>query len=268
MKTAEFKMIDPALATYMLSRNVSNRPLKMNRVNEYYQDMIRGRYKEGTAETIKMSDKNHLLDGQHRLTALVKAGVTLEFLVAEGLDESIFDVLDTGGNRSASDIFSLGEVPNYTQTSTMIRKYLNFKSGKHCDGSTRENVTNALLFESYNLRPDFYQEVIKLSQRLRVKSALVVDGSLISSFICFFSDRNEEQAISFMKELCREIPSTNPTIDTLYNVFVKDKMSNSKKINATSKHAFITKAWNAYRSNKVLKVFKFDSKNEEFPTAI
>jgi hypothetical protein len=56
-------------------------------------------------DTIRFSSKR-LLDGQHRLHAIIQSGVTIWALIVEELDDKIFDTIDTGRMRGPGDILS------------------------------------------------------------------------------------------------------------------------------------------------------------------
>lgn len=101
----QMKMFDvtPAVARQWLDRNIGNRPITTSAVNRYARDMIGGKWRM-TGDPIRFSKTGKLIDGQHRLTAIVKTGVTVSCVVMTGLDDEIFDVIDTGRSRSKSDV--------------------------------------------------------------------------------------------------------------------------------------------------------------------
>jgi hypothetical protein len=104
------KLITPARASELLQSNVKNRTPKNPVVSKYARDMANGKWKNDTFELIKISRSGVILDGQHRLMAVVKANIPIYFHVVEGVDDSVFDVLDTGSNRNASDVFKINNI--------------------------------------------------------------------------------------------------------------------------------------------------------------
>jgi hypothetical protein len=105
----EFKkeLITPSRAKELLEANINNRRVKDEVVNRYAQDILAGRWKEDTGEVIKISKSGIVLDGQHRLYAIIKANTPIFLHIVYGIDDSVSDVLDTGSVRSASDVFKL-----------------------------------------------------------------------------------------------------------------------------------------------------------------
>lgn len=68
-------------------------------VTAYAEDMAAGRWKEN-GETIKFDSEGRLIDGQHRLAAVVRANTPIQFFVVRGLDNSVMDTIDYGVKRS------------------------------------------------------------------------------------------------------------------------------------------------------------------------
>lgn len=79
--------VSPEVAQKLLSNNPENRPIEEDRVREYADKMRRGEWKEkmhGGSPLIVMKE-GELINGQHRLMAVVKYGksVCMQVLVYE-----------------------------------------------------------------------------------------------------------------------------------------------------------------------------------------
>ena len=96
MNTITFntELITPQMAKALLESNTNNRRPKSPIIMRYASDMQKGLWKQNTAEFIKISKSGQILDGQHRLMAVIKSNTPIIFQVARGLDDNIFDVLD------------------------------------------------------------------------------------------------------------------------------------------------------------------------------
>lgn len=95
--------IGPDTAAEMLRSNHTNRPLRPKKVRQYVEDMTAGRWKD-SFDPIRFGRSGRLIDGQHRLHAIVAAGVTLQMLVVYDVDDSAFDVFDNGAPRTLADM--------------------------------------------------------------------------------------------------------------------------------------------------------------------
>lgn len=99
----EQRLITPELASELLNHNDANRPLRAGRVEFIAQAIKRGEWKV-THQPIAISPSGRVLDGQHRLWAIVESGIACEMLVATDVPENTFDCIDLGTKRSITDI--------------------------------------------------------------------------------------------------------------------------------------------------------------------
>lgn len=77
---------------WLSTANVKNRKLRVRTVDAFAADMRRGKW-HTTHQGIAFDEAGNLLDGQHRLAAIVKSGCTIEILVTTGIPKS------SGGGR-------------------------------------------------------------------------------------------------------------------------------------------------------------------------
>lgn len=101
--------VDPGLAAHWLQNNFVNRPLTEDTVRSYARDMVNGVW-VATHQGIAFNDLDHLIDGQHRLSAIVMCGLTIRMMVTFGLPSRIagramttMDAVDRGKTRSVAD---------------------------------------------------------------------------------------------------------------------------------------------------------------------
>ena len=95
--------ITPDLAREWMARNIGNRPASQAHVAKLVKAINEGHWKM-TGDPIRFSKTGKLLDGQHRLQAIINSGRTITCIVMEGLEDEIFDVLDSGKGRQKSDV--------------------------------------------------------------------------------------------------------------------------------------------------------------------
>ena len=84
--------VTPELAKEYLAKNTHNRPVQLAHVRALAADMRAGRW-HNTHQGIAFSADGVLLDGQHRLLAIIEAGTTVVMLITMGLDpEALFGI--------------------------------------------------------------------------------------------------------------------------------------------------------------------------------
>lgn len=120
--------ITPEVAKSYLQHNHKNRPLNQARINYYADQMGKGAWKLN-GEAICFDVSGNLVNGQHRLEAIVKANVPVEMLVCRNVDEGSFRTYDSGANRSAGDVFALCDILNATSISALVRRFYLLHTG-------------------------------------------------------------------------------------------------------------------------------------------
>jgi hypothetical protein len=102
-----YENITPALAAEMLRGNSNNRKLRKDAIQHMASEMSAGRWVT-THQGIAFDDNGRLLDGQHRLHAIIKAGVSVVFSVSRGVPTDSFRVMDgasaSAGLRTLKDV--------------------------------------------------------------------------------------------------------------------------------------------------------------------
>lgn len=101
---ARIETITPEIATAYLKKNVKNRHVRKNTITKYARDMKNGKW-QLNPQGISFYEDGSLADGQHRLMAVVSAGVPVDFLVVYDVpNEST--ILDYGMKRRIPDILT------------------------------------------------------------------------------------------------------------------------------------------------------------------
>lgn len=94
--------VTPRMAKDWLSTNCENRTLSSDWVDKLARDMANGDF-PNVGETIKFDQDGNLIDGQHRLSAVVQSGRQIEFIVVEGIDRDHRYKMDKQRRRTAAD---------------------------------------------------------------------------------------------------------------------------------------------------------------------
>lgn len=98
--------ITPTQAAEWLKRNTRNRPICLPDVDRYRRDLERGNWIT-THQGVAFALDGTLIDGQHRLTAIVEAGVGAEMPVFENLSLDAIAVIDDHRVRRIRDRVAL-----------------------------------------------------------------------------------------------------------------------------------------------------------------
>ena len=171
MKTSIFETITPELAEVYLSRNAEGqRKINPNRVADYAADMGKGLW-VANGEAVIFDDAGRLIDGQHRLSAIIRAGVPVEMLVVRGVEGKSFQTIDQGFSRTLKTL--AGCSSQEATIAKAICAYDHFGTvPKALRPNTSANRTNPLtkpmIAEWYADNVELVAGTTKMVQRLRV----------------------------------------------------------------------------------------------------
>lgn len=155
--STHLERITPKQARIWLeAMHARQRPVAASRVNVYAADMKTGRWLQ-TGESIKFDREGDLLDGQHRLRAIIEAGVTIEMLVIRGLPRESFKAIDTGKVRSGGDALVIegidGGVAKIAATASSLSQQYGAGLIPGSRGGMQGRVSNSDLIEFIRENP-------------------------------------------------------------------------------------------------------------------
>lgn len=94
--------IKPSYAAKLLKKNPKNRVLSDSLVRRYAEAMRKEKWRFN-GEAVIIANDQSLLDGQHRLAAIVRSDKAQKMVVVTGVDTDVFGTIDIGKKRSAGD---------------------------------------------------------------------------------------------------------------------------------------------------------------------
>lgn len=124
------EVITPSVAKQMLEGNIDNRKLRSFRVSQYADAIKRGMW-DIQNDAITISKTGKLLNGQHRLSAIVEANTSIQCLVLRGVDDETYSSIDSGLARSVNDALSqaMGNGVNVSHISPIAKMLIAFDCG-------------------------------------------------------------------------------------------------------------------------------------------
>lgn len=94
--------ITPETAARYLESNLGNRKMRAHKIKQFASDMKNGRWML-THQGIAFFDDGGLMDGQHRLAAVVESGVPVRMVVMRGFGRIVAHAIDSGTKRNEVD---------------------------------------------------------------------------------------------------------------------------------------------------------------------
>lgn len=130
-----FEVVDisPAMAQQWLEKNLDNRKISQSSVEAFAKVMKAGGWQVNN-QAIAFDTDGNLIDGQHRLWAIVEANISVRISVAHNVSKDAIKTIDRGRTRSISEVLRRdGEVPSPKRVSAWCngeRQLLTNSAGK------------------------------------------------------------------------------------------------------------------------------------------
>jgi hypothetical protein len=124
----EVMQITPEMAADWLGRKRRNRNIRQRNVDAIARDITSGRWRLN-GDSVKFGPDGLLDDGQHRLMAVVQAGIAVPMLVMHGLSEEARHTVDSGMSRKYADMLAMAGYSQYGVLSSTVRRMWHWDHG-------------------------------------------------------------------------------------------------------------------------------------------
>lgn len=101
------EVITPVMANALLNGMRRNRQCRLMRVEQIATAMRTGSYNGLNGETVVIDEDGCLIDGQHRMKAIIAANMPVKMLVARGVSAAAQDTIDQGLARTSGDVLGM-----------------------------------------------------------------------------------------------------------------------------------------------------------------
>jgi hypothetical protein len=251
--TASVVFVTPDMAKRWLKLNTHNRKVRDADVRRYARDMASGDWSL-TGEAVKFDAAGTLLDGQHRLAAIVLSGATVPLFVIRGVDSEAQAHMDTGRKRTASDVLSLSGETHSSLLAATARLALGVNLGGSNIG--RYEASHAEITEFVNDNPGLRYAVDFIRQYARRTDC----PPAIAAYAFWRMARIDTmEAGQFWMAAADKIGlrQGDPTI-ALTNRLAEARR-NRQRLSKEAYLSLIFRAWNARRAGKSLSLLRVNS---------
>jgi hypothetical protein len=253
--------VTPSLAAKWLQSNQRNRPLSKRHWQFLASVMTAGDYILN-GETIIFDSDNMLMDGQHRLHAVVESGVTIDALVVRGIDAQAFNTLDGGRARTTGEVLAMEGEVNSNALAGAVSQLVQFidRGGvMYSSGSGASNVRKAT--------PRLTERVLSVHPGLRESVAAMRTSPVYRNqqgyvLHYLFGIVDKQLADDFVSVLCNGSSDVGRPFNIIRESLIRTHLTTSLRCAFAGK---CVKAFNAERSGDRPKMFKIGDR-EDFPT--
>lgn len=252
--TASVVFVSPEMAQRWLDEyNVRNRHIRPATVRKYARDMADGRW-QLSGEGIKFGTNGKMLDGQHRLSAIVASGQTVPMFIMRGIDPSAQRVMDTGRARTASDALAMKGDRHTATLAAAARLALGIESGMPNPGSYE--ATHGEIEAWVEANPDIHeacQVASAVARRTDCPPAVVAYSYWRMAKI------SRQDAASFWVAAADKVGlSYGDPVVAMTNRFAEARR-NREQLGKRAYLSVIFRCWNYRRNGKTMRLAKVNS---------
>lgn len=256
--------ITPELAQHYLTFNRNNWDVIPARIEGYADEMRRGEWKEN-GSTIVFSKSARLIDGQHRLQAILKAGVSIFMLVVYGCDEDSQVTIDVGRTKKAKGVMVVEGLPTWEAgvAGTALHTIINHANGLPLSSNVRRN--NREIQNYYLEFPAVKASVTAVSELPRKGVLITHSKALVLHYL--FAQKDVPAADEFMQRLF--LGDSLARSSPIYQLRQKlnEARIGGKRYSLREEYHACIKTWNAVRARKSMSSARslFPSSDEPLP---
>jgi hypothetical protein len=246
------------MATQLLDSNNLNRP-----ISDQHVQRIAGQIREGkwrfNGDTIKISEDESVLDGQHRLWAVMESKTAVETILVRGLKREAFTTIDTIRRpRSGGDTIALsGIVLHRNQIAMALSWLLRWQRGViHEYKAPQHRIENSDIEAAFTAHPGMAR-ALEVASKVRA----IANPAVIGFAYYAMANQNTEVAEKFIYVMRDPAGvGVNYPFFRLRSYFVTDRTHRKDPVMSI---ALIFKAANAVCEGREMQVLAWRSQGEK-----
>ena len=250
--------ITPKLAAEMLAHNVRNRRSQRVTVSHYARQMTEGLW-EVNGDAIRFAEDGTLLDGQHRLAAIVQSGMTIESWVGRGFTMDAQKTMDQQRKRTAGDILGMYGIAAGNRVAAIVRMVNRWEGGERSiygfTGS--QAMLSAAEVLDIAQKDEIYEESAKVQNHPDLHA--MAQGRVLGSLFVLTSRVDVDLCEHFFDRLASGAGlAENDPILTLRRYWTRAKSTRSQAAVGITLMAGV-RAWNALAEGRQLQQISWKS---------
>ena len=262
--------VTPTMAQKYLESSAGNRPISITTVKSYAATMENGGWKVNGVPIV-FDSNGKLIDGHHRLQAVILADRSIELTVTRGVEPDVFTTFDCGRHRNLGQILAMCNVSDYNKISGVVsvnislERYGNIRKN---NGTKEFRLTNDIYYQKYKEDPESYADCAKFAEKL-YRVAKILRISWIGGLTYYLTHTGTfelDYVKKFFNSVCNLETSGISPADELRKFIIRNTRNNdTKKLDQNYLFAIVIKAWNAYVNDSIIGCFKFNPGKEDYP---
>ena len=271
--TFEIVALTPKLASTFLETNVSyQRHLSRTRVEGYAREILQGRFLL-TGQGILINRNGEMIDGQHRCAAVLMAKKAIpQIVLTRGIDKTGFAYIDTGKQRSASDVLAINGYKSVISLAALLRVVISYDTIGELHIRHTFAIPNADVLGLLEVNPSRYTNLNRYYNKHTMYTRQLSLGATVPGLHMILSNKRVSAALieEFMDLLIfGEKLNKNHPVFQLRHALIEATSSNSYRMQLRNRDARLIKTWNAFiRGESGPAVTHWNGLKDEYPKIV
>ena len=250
------------LAKDYLSRNNQNRKVNKRTLSFYKEQMTNNKWKEN-GEPIIIDVNGVIKDGQHRLMAVIETGFSYRVPVISNINPDTMDTIDTGKNRTASDVLFLEGFKYSNLIASSVKSILSDKL--LANSNHHSKISNSDILDYATKNKSYIYELIQEAQDI---SSLQVARIMTDTMIVFYLHKYGSNAstITFLNNIVGTVRVPKTATDYVYKKLFR-AYSGEERLSIGDKEKYIERAYAYFIKGNPkisgLKIYRNKEKNNK-----
>lgn len=248
----EVKTIGPEEARKLVADdvNVDNRRIDWKIVSTYARQMIEGHW-TFVGDPIRISVIGELLDGQHRLHAVIQSGRAQDFVVVSNLPKATRANIDIGRKRTPADVFAMNKISNAGTAAAVANLCMRYAMGNVLDNKYVIQTSEVLEYYQTDGNADLIDRGVVLGNQ--VKAMLPISPSLSGAIFVIASRTSDAFVVNEFFDKLIEGYDLHPGDAILaYRSWIVRRKRESLKTKRGEHFYMLANCWNSWATNEVV----------------
>lgn len=262
-RITRIEKISPKKAAELLKKNQNNRKLRPDWINTLARIMLAGQWMLN-GETIIIDSDGKLLDGQHRLHAVVKSGVEIESYVVYGLPPEVFNTINQVKAKSNGDMLRIAGfkyASALAAAAAWMWRWTQIEPGEELH--QRRFPTAVEIDRVLQDNPDLVQAADAIGSKTNLGKLLAPSLSIFAYCLCARIDR--DHAEKFFSSLANGEGLKKPQAVYTLREKLRDVRIDQARLRGHDIIALVFKGWNSSRNGNVLRSLRLPTQGESYP---
>lgn len=247
---AQMMTITPGVAASLWARRADQqRPVNRNHVSFLSRQMSLGHWRFN-GDTIRLNEKGALLDGQHRMLAIIDSGVTMKALLVTVSDKS-FETIDTGMRvRAPGELLRMNGETNHLMLAAALACMSELDNGRKIYQAGLKHRRSPLELQEMLERFPTIRESVAVVSKIPHSLGRI---AMFAAIHYLFAMRNKPEADRFFEDLISGagLAQTDPVL-RLRERLAQNNYARAKAHKADI-YCWFVHAWNARLRREGLK---------------